>query len=241
MDAQQMKLLAGLEVTTKAVERMAEAIGEDIARARASKRFDRAMQLDLPIIVGEPDSHPVCANGRHGRAGGEERDGGPAKARPTASRPTRGKSSWDACSRKPAGTRKATRSAIPIPPPIPAPSRPPKSSASASTWKPGIAAGAAPKRKSSWATGPNGSGILPSQHFPGAVQIVDLYHARQHLWELARKLYPNDASEPESLDQGPSETAARQGENRKTGGASLHSIPSNAEAGREDPHRGRLL
>ena len=25
-----------------------------------------------------------------------------------------------------------------------------------------------------------------------AVQIVDLYHARQHLWELARKLHPND-------------------------------------------------
>ena len=25
---------------------------------------------------------------------------------------------------------------------------------------------------------------LSEQHFPGAVQIVDLYHARQHLWEL---------------------------------------------------------
>jgi len=33
---------------------------------------------------------------------------------------------------------------------------------------------------------------LAEVHFPGAVQIVDLYHARQHLWELARKLYPND-------------------------------------------------
>jgi len=33
---------------------------------------------------------------------------------------------------------------------------------------------------------------LAGQHFPGAVQIVDLYHARQHLWDLARKLYPND-------------------------------------------------
>jgi hypothetical protein len=30
-------------------------------------------------------------------------------------------------------------------------------------------------------------------HFPGAVQIVDLYHARQHLWDLAAKLYPNDS------------------------------------------------
>ncbi|MGC9197918.1 MAG: hypothetical protein ACP5E5_03140 [Acidobacteriaceae bacterium] len=31
-------------------------------------------------------------------------------------------------------------------------------------------------------------------HSPGAIQIVDLYHARQHLWELVRKLYPNDTA-----------------------------------------------
>ena len=36
---------------------------------------------------------------------------------------------------------------------------------------------------------------IADQHFPGAVQIVDLYHARQHLWELARKLYPNQEAE----------------------------------------------
>ncbi len=33
---------------------------------------------------------------------------------------------------------------------------------------------------------------LADQHFPGAIQIVDLYHARQHLWDLARRLHPND-------------------------------------------------
>jgi len=32
---------------------------------------------------------------------------------------------------------------------------------------------------------------LAQQHFPGAIQIVDLYHARQHLWDLARLLHPN--------------------------------------------------
>ena len=32
-------------------------------------------------------------------------------------------------------------------------------------------------------------------HFPGAIRIVDLLHAREHLWELARKLYPNQESE----------------------------------------------
>ena len=49
---QQMKLLAGLEVTTKAVERTAEAIGEDIA-AREQAEIQRAVQLDLPIVVGK--------------------------------------------------------------------------------------------------------------------------------------------------------------------------------------------
>ena len=37
---------------------------------------------------------------------------------------------------------------------------------------------------------PNGSGIWPTSTSLGAVQIVDLYHARQHLWDLARKLHP---------------------------------------------------
>jgi hypothetical protein len=50
---EQMKLLAGLEVTTKSVERVAEAIGADIARGE-QREIDRALQLDLPIIVGEP-------------------------------------------------------------------------------------------------------------------------------------------------------------------------------------------
>ncbi len=31
-----------------------------------------------------------------------------------------------------------------------------------------------------------------NEHFPGAIQVVDLYHARQHLWEVTRKLCPND-------------------------------------------------
>ena len=30
------------------------------------------------------------------------------------------------------------------------------------------------------------------EHFPGAVQIVDLFHARQHLWGVARLLHPAD-------------------------------------------------
>jgi hypothetical protein len=35
---------------------------------------------------------------------------------------------------------------------------------------------------------------IADRHFPGAIQIVDLYHARQHLWELAGKLFPSSES-----------------------------------------------
>ena len=53
---EQMKLLAGLELTTKAVERTAEAIGEDIGR-REREQIQQAMQLDLPVMMGEPKEH----------------------------------------------------------------------------------------------------------------------------------------------------------------------------------------
>ena len=33
---------------------------------------------------------------------------------------------------------------------------------------------------------------LVDLHFPGVIQIVDLYHARQHLWEVARRRFPNE-------------------------------------------------
>ncbi len=72
---EQMKILAGLEVTTKAVERTAEAIGADIAEGEQCE-IRQAVQLDLPVIVGEPVPHPVCADGRDSSAGSEEGDGG---------------------------------------------------------------------------------------------------------------------------------------------------------------------
>jgi len=33
---------------------------------------------------------------------------------------------------------------------------------------------------------------LVAEHFPDAMQIVDLYYARQHLREVARQLYPHE-------------------------------------------------
>lgn len=33
---------------------------------------------------------------------------------------------------------------------------------------------------------------IADRAFPGAIQIVDLYHAREHLWDLAAQLFTND-------------------------------------------------
>src|SRR5260370_37532495 len=50
---QQMEVLAGLNVTAKAVERTSETEGGHIA-AREREEIQRALQLDLPVMVGEP-------------------------------------------------------------------------------------------------------------------------------------------------------------------------------------------
>jgi len=50
---EQMKVLAGLEVTAKSVERTAEAIGAGIAEGEQHE-IRKAVQLDLPVIIGEP-------------------------------------------------------------------------------------------------------------------------------------------------------------------------------------------
>ena len=46
---EQLELLAGIEVTAKAVERQAEALGGDVAR-REQVEIQRAKQLELPEI-----------------------------------------------------------------------------------------------------------------------------------------------------------------------------------------------
>src|SRR6202011_4462837 len=85
---QQMKVLAGLEVTAKSVERTAEAIGADIAEGDQSE-IPRAVQLDLPVIIGKPipflyvqmdgTGVPVVKKETEGRKG--KTDGQPAHTR----------------------------------------------------------------------------------------------------------------------------------------------------------------
>jgi hypothetical protein len=82
---EQMKVLAGLDVTTKAVERVAEAIGEDLA-GKERQEIQKAVQLDLPLVLGDPvpilyvqmdgTGVPVVKKETEGRKG--KRDGQPA-------------------------------------------------------------------------------------------------------------------------------------------------------------------
>ncbi len=186
----QIQLLAGLEVTTKSVERTAESIGADIAQ-REQREVDRAIQLDLPIVLGasipvlyiEMDGTgvPVVKKETLGRAG--KTDGLPAHTREVKLGCVFTQTTWD-------------KQGYAI--------RDPDSTTYTGAIETAVEFG---KRLylEAWNRGWNraekkvviGDGAEwiwnnADQHFPGAIQIVDLFHARQHLWSLARLLYPGD-------------------------------------------------
>jgi len=186
---EQMKVLAGLEVTTQAVERVAEAIGEDVASAE-QREIQKAMQLDLPIVLGEPvpiryvqmdgTGVPVVKKETEGRTG--KRDGQPAHTREAKLGCVFTQTTWD-------------EEGYPI--------RDPDSTTYTGAietaaefgrrlyleaWKRGWSRA---QKKVMMGDGAEWIWNLAQEHFPGAIQIVDLYHARQHLWELARRLHPS--------------------------------------------------
>ena len=187
---QQLKLLAGLEVTTKAVERTAEAVGENIA-AREQEEIQRAMQLDLPIVIGAPvrilyvqmdgTGVPVVPTETVGRPG--KTDGQAAHTRETKLGCVFTQTTWD-------------EEGYPI--------RDPDSTTYTGAietaeefgkriyleaWNRGWSRA---DKKVVMGDGAEWIWNLAEEYFPGAIQIVDLFHARQHLWDLARKLHPND-------------------------------------------------
>jgi hypothetical protein len=187
---QQIELLAGLEVTTKAVERTAESIGVDSA-GREQDAIGQAMQLDLPIIVGEPipvlyvqmdgTGIPVVKKETEGRAGKVE--GQPAHTREVKFGCVFTQTGWDdeGYAIRDSGSTTYT-GAI--------------ETASQfgrriylEAWNRGWSRA---DKKVVIGDGAEWIWNNADQHFPGAVQIVDLFHARQHLWEVARLLHPGD-------------------------------------------------
>ncbi len=187
---QQVKLLAGLELTTKAVERTAEAIGGEIAQGE-QREIQRAMQLDLPLVVGEQipilyvqmdaTGVPVVKKETVGRQG--KTDGQPAHTRDVKLGCVFTQTKWDEEGypiRDPDST--TYTGAIEIAADF-------GKRIYLEAWKRGWSRA---EKKVVMGDGAEWIWNLADQHFPGAIQIVDLYHARQHLWELARKLHPHD-------------------------------------------------
>jgi hypothetical protein len=187
---EQMKILAGLEVTTKSVERTAEAIGADIAQ-REKAEIQKALQLDLPVIVGEPirivyvqmdgTGIPVVKKETAGRQGKTE--GQPAHTRECKLGCVFTQTTWDKegyAIRDPDSTTYtgAIEAAEEF-------GRRIYAEASRRGWSRALL-------KVVMGDGAEWIWNIAELHFPGAIQIVDLYHARQHLWEVARKLYPNE-------------------------------------------------
>lgn len=187
---QQLELLAGLEVNAKSVERTAEVVGEDIARQQ-QEEIGRAVQLDPPAILGKPvpilyvemdgTGVPVVKKETLDRKG--KKEGEPAHTREVKLGCVFTQTRWD-----------EEGYAI----------RDPHTTTYVGAIETAEEFG---KRlyveacKRGWARAHKkvvlGDGAewiwnLANQHFPGAIQIVDLFHARQHLWELVRKLHPND-------------------------------------------------
>jgi len=80
---------------------------------------------------------------------------------------------------------------------------------------------------------------IADQHFVGAIQIVDIWHARQHLWDLAAKLLPCDGLERKrwvkqwikKLNAGKVEVLVTQ----------LPSLHPQDRTARDAPPRGRVL
>jgi hypothetical protein len=187
---EQMKVLAGLEVTAKSVERTAEVIGADIV-AGEQREIRKAVQLDLPVIVGEPipmlyvqmdgTGIPVVKKETDGRKG--KTDGQPAHTREVKLGCVFTQTSWDEegyAIRDPDST--TYTGAIET-------SEEFGKRLYLEAWNRGWNRA---QKKVVMGDGAEWIWNLADQHFPGAVQIVDLYHARQHLWDLARRLYPND-------------------------------------------------
>jgi len=187
---QQMKVLAGLEVTAKSVERTAEAVGADIARHEQAESR-KALQLALPVVTGQPirilyvqmdgTGIPVVKKETMGRPG--KIAGQPAHTREAKLGCVFTQTTWD-------------KKGYPI--------RDPDSTTYTGAIETAEEFGQRLFREAGirgWnralirvVMGDGAEWIwnLAALHFPGAILIVDLYHARQHLWEVARALYPHE-------------------------------------------------
>jgi len=187
---EQLRLLAGLEVTAKAVERHAEAVGADIVGREEHKR-NRVVQLEFPDILGavvpvmyiEMDGTqlPMVRAELEGRA--SRSPGQPARTREvklgcvftqTTTDPE-GRPIRDAVSTTYTGAIETAELF--------------GARLYGEAWERGWDRA---RKKVVLGDGAKWIWNIADQHFAGAIQIVDIWHAREHLWDVAAKLFPAD-------------------------------------------------
>jgi hypothetical protein len=187
---QQMELLADLEVTAKAVERVTEAVGADIV-LRQQPTIQPTMQLELEVAVGQPIPKMYV-----------QMDG---TGLPMVAKETQGRNGTGEDGR--AHTREAKLGCVFTQATTDEEGRPVRDEES-TTYTGAIETAAQFSRRiyteahqRGWSRAQvkvvMGDGAdwiwnICEEQFPGAVQIVDLYHARQHLWDLAGQFHPSD-------------------------------------------------
>jgi len=191
-----MKVLAGLEVPAKAVERAAEAIGAQIAQ-RDEQEIARAKQLVLPLVSKQniPEIYvlmdgvqvpvvPAETEGRTGRTEGQRARTRECKLGCVFTQTSVDHEGW--AIRDPDSTTYvgAIESAEEF-----------GYRVYSEAWRRGWEWA---KLKVVLGDGAVWIWNLADQHFPGAIQIVDLYHARQHLWQIAALLHPSDPAAKKS-------------------------------------------
>jgi hypothetical protein len=220
---EQMKVLAGLEVTAQSVERTAEALGADITQ-REQKESPQALPLPLPTVTGKPI--PILYVQRDGT-------GVPVVKKETVGR--QGKTPG-----QPAPTREVKLGCVFTPTTWDQKGYPIRDADSTTytgametaeefgrrlyreAWKRGWSRA---QKQVVMGDGAEWIWNLVAEHFPEATQIVDLYHARQHLWELARRLYPNDQGKQKSWMKVHQQRLLDRGRIEKLVGA-LRALPS---------------
>jgi len=189
LGVKQLQLLAGLEVTPKAVERHAEAIGADMVE-REQKRRDRMVQLEFPDILGaavpvmyiEMDGTqlPMVRAELQGRAGRTQ--GQPPRTREVKRGCVFTQTATDDKGR-PIGDPASTTCTGAI--------------ETAALFGRRLYAEAfergwdGARKKVVLGDGAEWIWNMADQHFAGATQIADIGHAREHLGDLAAKLFPS--------------------------------------------------
>jgi hypothetical protein len=188
----EMEALAGLEVTTKAVERIAEAIGADIARhqehqIREIMRPDSPLETsrgeEIPVLYIEIDATGIPIVRWELDRSKPGKDGDAPRTREAKLGCVFTQTCNDAEGRPVRDTSSTTYVA---------------SIETSEQFGARIYAEARrrgldlAKKVVVIADGAPWIWTIARTHFPGAIEILDLYHAREHLWKLAAKLFPSD-------------------------------------------------